>query len=696
PSHATTKSAIPNGIRSVRSKLASRRRASDPKPNRRQHNQPQLHAATLHRVPQHDLDGAHNLLNRLVPFDKNITFHIFIGRWIVCWTYVHVVAHYFNCLNVESVLSSHLATIELVFVSAPELTGQVISATFFLMLTSAVEPIRRKYFEIFWFTHYLYAKRLGCHYGGKEEAGMAHLTRPFTCANSSSAAEARAAATDSALFADTAEDPLGVHPQNHRREAHSEFRWGEQIELLSAELEEAKGSTESAKAAESAASVRASAAEEALAEAGRDLATSQADIESLLQSARMHASDRESLTATLDANMIHATAIERLLQATCDGLRAEIVIGAIAYTALEIDNCADSQRAFAAEARQAATVEDCVLHQGSMRGRLEAWDVGKVKVAELNIVIQQGEDKIAGVEAVLGAKATELKGALEAQMAAQQELAPRRARRKGPNCYGDSSIKEDRDAVAKRVCGHAALKKIGGEEVNDLQTQLDKKSAALTVARSQALLSDEIARGGSSHRSELEGTSSKKGDVYRKALADLRALSSERDEAVEQHAVLAGHARVLERRIGGAAALAGQDIARLTGRLCDSETAMERVWAENDEALIKSWVLEKDLDASQDESLQLRAELGPLRLHVGRLEIDAETASKRADVVESLIVVARRLPSSSSPSSWSAAPEPVSRGCKRPRKEEEDEEHVRKEQRMEQAQGFGAGSSSSG
>ncbi|RKO91811.1 ferric reductase NAD binding domain-containing protein [Blyttiomyces helicus] len=95
-------------------------------------------------------------LNRLVPFDKNITFHIFIAWCIVFWTYVHVIAHYFNYYNVERVLGSHMTAIELAFVSGPGLTGQVISVAFFLMVTSAVEAVRRKYFEIFWFTHHLF------------------------------------------------------------------------------------------------------------------------------------------------------------------------------------------------------------------------------------------------------------------------------------------------------------------------------------------------------------------------------------------------------------------------------------------------------------------------------------------------------------------------------------------------------------
>ncbi|KAI8852816.1 ferric reductase NAD binding domain-containing protein [Chytridium lagenaria] len=96
-------------------------------------------------------------LNRFIPFDKNITFHIVIAWSIVFWTYVHVVAHYFNYRNVEIFIGRKYITAEyLAFMSGPGLTGQVITVAFFLMVTSAVEAVRRKHFEIFWFTHHLF------------------------------------------------------------------------------------------------------------------------------------------------------------------------------------------------------------------------------------------------------------------------------------------------------------------------------------------------------------------------------------------------------------------------------------------------------------------------------------------------------------------------------------------------------------
>ncbi|KAI9359565.1 ferric reductase NAD binding domain-containing protein [Zopfochytrium polystomum] len=96
-------------------------------------------------------------LNRFIPFDKNITFHINIAWALVFWTYVHCVAHFFNYRNVEIFVGrNHMTAEALNWTSGPGATGQVITVAFFLMVTSAVESVRRKYFEIFWFTHHLF------------------------------------------------------------------------------------------------------------------------------------------------------------------------------------------------------------------------------------------------------------------------------------------------------------------------------------------------------------------------------------------------------------------------------------------------------------------------------------------------------------------------------------------------------------
>lgn len=97
-----------------------------------------------------------SFLSKFIPFDKNITFHIVIAWSIVFWTFVHCIGHYFNYLYVAQALQGRWTPEQLTWLSGPGLTGQIISVAFFLLVTSAMENVRRKYFEIFWFTHHLF------------------------------------------------------------------------------------------------------------------------------------------------------------------------------------------------------------------------------------------------------------------------------------------------------------------------------------------------------------------------------------------------------------------------------------------------------------------------------------------------------------------------------------------------------------
>lgn len=95
-----------------------------------------------------------SLLNRVIPFDKNITFHIYIAYSIAIWSLVHIAAHYFNFMYIAEVMP--VTPTEISLMSGPGITGQIISVSFFLMITSSFEAVRRKYFEMFWFTHHLF------------------------------------------------------------------------------------------------------------------------------------------------------------------------------------------------------------------------------------------------------------------------------------------------------------------------------------------------------------------------------------------------------------------------------------------------------------------------------------------------------------------------------------------------------------
>ncbi|KAJ3390988.1 hypothetical protein HDU84_006660 [Entophlyctis sp. JEL0112] len=96
-------------------------------------------------------------LARVIPWDKNITFHILIAYGVVFWSFVHSAAHFYNFYAVELAFGKDTVTaMWLNLLSGPGWTGQVISVALFLMCTSAAEAVRRKHFEIFWFTHHLF------------------------------------------------------------------------------------------------------------------------------------------------------------------------------------------------------------------------------------------------------------------------------------------------------------------------------------------------------------------------------------------------------------------------------------------------------------------------------------------------------------------------------------------------------------
>uniref|UniRef100_A0A8D0U077 NADPH oxidase 2 n=1 Tax=Sus scrofa TaxID=9823 RepID=A0A8D0U077_PIG len=117
--------------------------------------------------------------------DHNLTFHKLVAYMICLHTAIHIIAHLFNferysrsrqatdgCL--ASILSnlSHREkegdswlnpiqspnmTVEYVtFTSIAGLTGVIITIALVLMVTSAMEFIRRSYFEVFWYTHHIF------------------------------------------------------------------------------------------------------------------------------------------------------------------------------------------------------------------------------------------------------------------------------------------------------------------------------------------------------------------------------------------------------------------------------------------------------------------------------------------------------------------------------------------------------------
>ncbi|XP_004643393.1 NADPH oxidase 1 isoform X2 [Octodon degus] len=125
------------------------------------------------------------------PLDHNLTFHKLVAYMICIFTAIHIIAHLFNferysrsqqatdgsLTSVLSSLSRHekhkdswlnpilspnTTVLYVTFTSIAGLTGVIGTLALILMVTSAMEFIRRNYFELFWVTHQLFVVYMVC------------------------------------------------------------------------------------------------------------------------------------------------------------------------------------------------------------------------------------------------------------------------------------------------------------------------------------------------------------------------------------------------------------------------------------------------------------------------------------------------------------------------------------------------------
>ncbi|XP_055464293.1 NADPH oxidase 1 isoform X2 [Psammomys obesus] len=168
------------------------------------------------------LRGACSFCNRTLkkPLDHNLIFHKLVAYMICIFTAIHIIAHLFNFErynksqqamdgSLASVLSSlshqekevnswlnpikspNMTVMYAAFTSIAGLTGVIATVALVLMVTSAMEFIRRNYFELFWYTHHLFIVYIIClvihGLGGivrsqtEESMGESH---PQNCSNS--------------------------------------------------------------------------------------------------------------------------------------------------------------------------------------------------------------------------------------------------------------------------------------------------------------------------------------------------------------------------------------------------------------------------------------------------------------------------------------------------------------------------------
>ncbi|XP_032448034.1 NADPH oxidase 1 isoform X1 [Lynx canadensis] len=117
--------------------------------------------------------------------DHNLAFHKLVAYMICLHTAIHIIAHLFNFEHysrsrwaTDGSLASILSTLSqqerdedswinpiqspnmtveyVTFTSITGVTGVIITIALVLMVTSAMEFIRRSYFEVFWYTHHIF------------------------------------------------------------------------------------------------------------------------------------------------------------------------------------------------------------------------------------------------------------------------------------------------------------------------------------------------------------------------------------------------------------------------------------------------------------------------------------------------------------------------------------------------------------
>ncbi|KAG0254277.1 hypothetical protein DFQ27_006939 [Actinomortierella ambigua] len=95
-------------------------------------------------------------LNRIVPFDKAVTFHKAIAWSIVFFSWVHTLAHYRNFYLLHKADPVNYNFWYLMFISGPGLTGHIMLVILMVMVFTAMPSVRMKKFERFWYWHHLF------------------------------------------------------------------------------------------------------------------------------------------------------------------------------------------------------------------------------------------------------------------------------------------------------------------------------------------------------------------------------------------------------------------------------------------------------------------------------------------------------------------------------------------------------------
>mmetsp|Transcript_2188 Transcript_2188/g.6891 ORF Transcript_2188/g.6891 Transcript_2188/m.6891 type:complete len:553 (-) Transcript_2188:85-1743(-) len=94
-------------------------------------------------------------LRHVFPFDSNIAFHKLVGWWIAITGLAHALAHYLNYNTTGQPWTFGWTTLA-------GATGHIISIVMVFMYTTAYTPMRRPFFNAFYFSHHLFIIFYGC------------------------------------------------------------------------------------------------------------------------------------------------------------------------------------------------------------------------------------------------------------------------------------------------------------------------------------------------------------------------------------------------------------------------------------------------------------------------------------------------------------------------------------------------------
>lgn len=96
-------------------------------------------------------------LNRVVAFDKNLSFHKAIGWSMLAFSWLHSVAHLNNVARLSAIKRIGFTGFLLVnFTTGPGVTGYVMLIALTAMVVTSLDSFKNANYERFWYTHHLF------------------------------------------------------------------------------------------------------------------------------------------------------------------------------------------------------------------------------------------------------------------------------------------------------------------------------------------------------------------------------------------------------------------------------------------------------------------------------------------------------------------------------------------------------------